>query len=259
MVNGVLYSTAGTRRAVVALDAATGELLWMHSEDEGKRGDSGAPATLRPRACVLDRRQAGADSLRDARLQAGRARCEDRRPGVRLRQERHRRSEARKRSADGPDYRRGRTPCRPGRGQGHRHRRRRAPARRHAQEPEKRERLRPRVRRAGPASVCGSSTRFRSPGSTATRPGRTIRGRTPATPACGARSPSTKSWAWCTCRWRCRRATTTAAIGRATISSARASSRWTSRPASGSGTISSFTTTSGTGIFRARRFLPTSW
>src|SRR5438034_9892197 len=31
MVNGVLYSTAGTRRAVIALDAATGEQLWMHS------------------------------------------------------------------------------------------------------------------------------------------------------------------------------------------------------------------------------------
>src|SRR3990172_8485773 len=28
MVNGVLYTTAGTRRAVVALDAGTGELLW---------------------------------------------------------------------------------------------------------------------------------------------------------------------------------------------------------------------------------------
>lgn len=38
MVKGVLYSTAGTRRAVVALDAATGELLWTHSENEGTRG-----------------------------------------------------------------------------------------------------------------------------------------------------------------------------------------------------------------------------
>ena len=38
MVGGVLYTTAGTRRAVVALDAATGELLWMHSENEGARG-----------------------------------------------------------------------------------------------------------------------------------------------------------------------------------------------------------------------------
>ncbi len=37
MVNGVLYATAGTRRSVVALDAATGELLWAHSEREGAR------------------------------------------------------------------------------------------------------------------------------------------------------------------------------------------------------------------------------
>src|SRR6202163_1671412 len=39
MVNGVLYSTAGTRRAVVALDAGTGELLWVHGEKEGHRAD----------------------------------------------------------------------------------------------------------------------------------------------------------------------------------------------------------------------------
>jgi quinoprotein glucose dehydrogenase len=39
MVKGVLYSTAGTRRSVIALDAATGELLWVHGENEGKRGD----------------------------------------------------------------------------------------------------------------------------------------------------------------------------------------------------------------------------
>jgi quinoprotein glucose dehydrogenase len=37
MIDGVLYSTAGDRRDVVALDAATGELLWSHREDEGKR------------------------------------------------------------------------------------------------------------------------------------------------------------------------------------------------------------------------------
>jgi quinoprotein glucose dehydrogenase len=37
MVNGVLYTTAGTRRAVVALDAATGELRWVHAEREGAR------------------------------------------------------------------------------------------------------------------------------------------------------------------------------------------------------------------------------
>ena len=37
MAGGVLYATGGTRRAVVALDAATGELLWLHREDEGQR------------------------------------------------------------------------------------------------------------------------------------------------------------------------------------------------------------------------------
>jgi quinoprotein glucose dehydrogenase len=37
MVHGVLYTTGGTRRSVVALDAATGELKWVHSEREGAR------------------------------------------------------------------------------------------------------------------------------------------------------------------------------------------------------------------------------
>src|SRR5262245_24344334 len=45
MVGGWLYTTAGTRRAVVALDAATGEMRWIHSEEEGKRGES-APRQL---------------------------------------------------------------------------------------------------------------------------------------------------------------------------------------------------------------------
>ncbi len=45
MVGGRLYSTGGTRRAVVSLDAATGELLWVHSEDEGARG-AAAPRQL---------------------------------------------------------------------------------------------------------------------------------------------------------------------------------------------------------------------
>src|ERR1700680_1587838 len=37
-VDGVVYATAGTRRAVIALDAETGELLWVHGEKEGARG-----------------------------------------------------------------------------------------------------------------------------------------------------------------------------------------------------------------------------
>ena len=45
MVDGVLYATAGLRRAAVAMDATTGELLWMHRIDEGERGST-APRRL---------------------------------------------------------------------------------------------------------------------------------------------------------------------------------------------------------------------
>ena len=45
MANGVLYSTAGTRRAVIALDALDGRTSWTHSEREGPRGNA-APRQL---------------------------------------------------------------------------------------------------------------------------------------------------------------------------------------------------------------------
>jgi quinoprotein glucose dehydrogenase len=45
MANGIVYTTAGTRRAVAAIDGATGELLWVHGENEGTRG-SKAPRQL---------------------------------------------------------------------------------------------------------------------------------------------------------------------------------------------------------------------
>jgi quinoprotein glucose dehydrogenase len=45
MVGGVVYTVAGSRRDVVALDAANGEMLWMHTEKEGARGDA-APRRL---------------------------------------------------------------------------------------------------------------------------------------------------------------------------------------------------------------------
>src|SRR5271163_1660001 len=38
VIKGRLYTTAGARRDVVALDASNGEMLWMHSLDEGDRG-----------------------------------------------------------------------------------------------------------------------------------------------------------------------------------------------------------------------------
>src|SRR5438067_3031552 len=42
MIKGVLYTTAGTRRSVVALDAKTGELIWSHSLREGERAANSA-------------------------------------------------------------------------------------------------------------------------------------------------------------------------------------------------------------------------
>ena len=45
VVNGVLYTTAGTRRSVIALDAATGEMIWVHRYPEGARG-ANAPRQL---------------------------------------------------------------------------------------------------------------------------------------------------------------------------------------------------------------------
>ena len=40
MINGVLYFTAGEHRDAVAVSAATGELLWMHRLEEGRRAQT---------------------------------------------------------------------------------------------------------------------------------------------------------------------------------------------------------------------------
>src|SRR5688500_5046918 len=39
MIGGVLFTTAGTRPSVAAIDGATGETLWTYRYDEGARGD----------------------------------------------------------------------------------------------------------------------------------------------------------------------------------------------------------------------------
>jgi quinoprotein glucose dehydrogenase len=39
MINGVLYFTAGSHRNAVAANAATGEMLWMHRLEEGRRAE----------------------------------------------------------------------------------------------------------------------------------------------------------------------------------------------------------------------------
>jgi len=38
LIKGLMYVTAGSRRDVVCLNPRTGEVIWMHSEDEGQRG-----------------------------------------------------------------------------------------------------------------------------------------------------------------------------------------------------------------------------
>jgi quinoprotein glucose dehydrogenase len=58
MVDGVLYTTGGSRRAVTALDAATGEQLWVYGLNEGQRGAE-APRQLSGRGLVFWQR--GAD------------------------------------------------------------------------------------------------------------------------------------------------------------------------------------------------------
>jgi len=46
MVKGTVYATAGTRRAVVALNSVTGELKWVYSMDEGERATRWSPRQL---------------------------------------------------------------------------------------------------------------------------------------------------------------------------------------------------------------------
>jgi quinoprotein glucose dehydrogenase len=58
VIDGVLYTTGGSRRAVTALDAATGEQLWVYSLNEGERGAE-APRRLSGRGLAFWRR--GAD------------------------------------------------------------------------------------------------------------------------------------------------------------------------------------------------------
>jgi len=50
LVKGRLYVTAGSRRDIICLDAITGEIIWMHREDEGERGRT-APRILSGHGC----------------------------------------------------------------------------------------------------------------------------------------------------------------------------------------------------------------
>lgn len=50
LIKGKLYLTAGSRRACIAIDAATGELLWIHRIDEGQRARN-SPRQLSGHGC----------------------------------------------------------------------------------------------------------------------------------------------------------------------------------------------------------------
>ena len=166
------------------------------------------------------------DPLRHARLPAGRARREDRRAGRRLRQERHRRSEAGRRPGDRSRHRRDR-PAR---------RRRSSRRTSSSSAPRTRRAARRRARRNEKGYVRGFDVRtgkrlwifhtIPQPGEFGNdtwekdswvvhRQHRRV----------GADHRSTRSSASSTCRSSCRPATTTAAIVPATACSARASSR----------------------------------
>ena len=227
---------AGTRRAVVALDAKTGELKWVYSLDEGKRARAGAPRQLSGRGLSYWTDGKGDDRIiyvttgyRLVALNAktgqpiatfGKNGIVDLKVGVVIGKERKQQvqipREGRNRPAlDADSSSTTRSSCVVDG---------RRPALRLQHE---RQGPRARVRRARPASSSGASTRFPAPASSATTPGRTARGSGPATPACGRRSRSIRRPASSTCRSKRRRSTTTAATARATTCSPRASSRST--------------------------------
>jgi glucose dehydrogenase len=94
-IKGVLYTTGGTRRSVVALDGKTGEVIWTHSLREGRR------AAIAPRQLSGRGVSYWTDGKGDDRVPARRARREKRRDDALVRQGRHRRSEGRRRQRQG--------------------------------------------------------------------------------------------------------------------------------------------------------------
>ena len=251
MVGGVLYTTAGFRPNVVAIDAATGETLWTYRLDEGAARRSRAAQRVARRR-VLDRRQTGADHPGDARLSARVARREDRPARSGVRQERRRRSVSGFRSA--PARRRRHQLDIAGGRREERDRVRRGNGRWNGAALEgKHQGIHPRLRRPL------RKTAVDVPHDSAAR---RVRQRHVAerlvvvhraTRRCGPPSPRTKSSATCTCPSNRRPATSTAAIDPATTCSRAASCAWMPEPANASGTSNSCITTSGITTSRRRR------
>ena len=187
MVGGVLYVTAGSRRAVVALDAVTGEMLWMHSLNEGKRGEA-APRQLSGRGLAYwtDGKEARIVYVTPGyQMIALDAKTGDRVPtfgkngivDLKLDNDQvidcgERRNRSARRAGDRQGRDRGR--CRTHRRVG-------------AQALQSGARLRARIRCAHRQAAVDFPHRYRVRASSATRRGKTTRGPTRATPACGRR------------------------------------------------------------------------
>ena len=180
-INGVLYTTGGTRRSVVALDGATGELIWAHSIREGQRAGV-SPRQLSGRGVSYWTDGKGDERIlyvtTGYRLVALNAKT-----GAMInvvRHQRRRRSEGRRR--EGP--RRADQSRETARSACTRRRRSsrtwRSSARRSAKARRSTPTTTPRAWCArsmcAPASCCGRSTPFRGPASSATTRGRTSRG-----------------------------------------------------------------------------------
>ena len=226
-IKGTLFVTAGTRRSVIALDGKTGELIWSHSYREGTRAAI-APRQLSGRGVSYWTDGKGDERVlyvtTGYRLIALNAKNGAMIPSfgeggvVDLEEGRDGRQGHADRSRAGRD----RPALDAHRRQGRRHRRvvlQGRDDRSHAQQHEgSGSRLRRQEREAAVDVQHDSPSRA----SSATTRGKTSRGRSTATPASGRKSPSMRKPDSSTCRWRRRRRTSTAAIGRATTCSPRA-------------------------------------
>ena len=103
MVGGVLYFTAGTRRAAIAVDGVTGETLWSYRFDEGPRGAQVPRTNNRGLAYWSDGARRRADSRHFSGLSSDRARCKNGNAGLRIRFPRRCGSLGRSRSKGGAE------------------------------------------------------------------------------------------------------------------------------------------------------------
>ena len=232
MVKGMLYATAGTRRAVVAVNPATGEIKWTYSLDEGERATRWAPRQLSGRGLSYWTDGKGDERViyvtTGYRLVSLNAKTGQ--PVAGFGTERYRRPEAghhHQRQAGGPREVGNRPPLDADRGERHDPRRLVDVRRPRLRIRDQRAGPGPRVRREDRQAAVGVPRHPEAAANSASTPGRTSRPATPATTACGRRSRPTRKRASSTCRSRRRPSTNTAATAPATTCSPNRSSRLT--------------------------------